>query len=177
MFMEGLGRLFDIGLGFAPVDLNTAGATGKRVNLSKASGCCILLAVGVAASGVEDLVLTAKQHTAYTSGTSSNLAVVDHYYIKSEALLDNDESWVKTTQTASQTITLAGASLAASQCLVAIEVGADQLSDGYAWVSLDVADPGSAARIGFVAYILHDLSVQRAPANLGNLLRPGAANA
>jgi hypothetical protein len=177
MFMEALGRLFDVGLGFAPVDLNTAGATGKRLNMSKGSGVTILLGVGVAASGVEDLVLTLKQHTAYTSGTTSNLATCDHYYLKSEALLDNDESWVKVSQTASQTITVAGATYAASQLLVAIEVGADQLSDGYAWVSLDAADPGSAARLAFSAYILHDLSTQRAPANMGNLLRPGAANA
>lgn len=175
MFMEGLGRLFDIGVGFVPVDLNTAGATGKRCNLAKASGAVALITTGVS-GGSEDITLTVSQHTAYTGGTTSNLATVDHYYVKSEATLDNDESWVKVTQAASQTVTLLAATYATLQTVIAIPISADSLSDGYGWFSVSAADPGSSARLAACLYILHDLHIQRAPANLGNLLNPGAAN-
>lgn len=179
MFMEGLGRLFDVGLAFSPVDSQSGNITGKRLSLANASGVCFLVNKA-AGTANDDPVYTVQQHTAYTGGTSSNLAVIDHYYLKNEAVLDNDESWVKFTQAAGATITDPGGAgtSAESQQLLAIEIGADQLSDGYAWVSLNLADTGSAgAQLVSAIYILHDLSVQRAPANLGNLLRPGAANA
>lgn len=176
MFMEALGRLYDFGVGWAPIDINTAGATGKRLSLASGTGVTFLVQLGVAASGVEDVVLTLQQHTAYTAGTTSNLVVCDHYYSKSEALLDNDESWVRVAQTLSQTITFSGAVSSLFQAYLAIPVGADQLSDGYGWVSLNAADPGSASRLAACAYVVHDLNVQRAAANLPNLLRPGAAN-
>lgn len=164
--MEALGRLLDISAGIAPVDLNTAGATGKRVSLRNATGITIVAYVGAAGSGTEDLVFTLKQHTASTGGTSANLAVIDHYYRKNAAALAGSETWTRVAQTASATLTLAGASYAAHQTLLAIEIAGPQLSDGYPYVSLDVADPGSVARIGSVLYILHDLAVQRAPQNL-----------
>ena len=63
-----------------------------------------------------------------------------------------------------------------NQQIVVIEVGADQLTDGYTHLSMNVPQIG-AAKIGCVLYIKHDLKVQRRPANLPNLLNPGAANA
>lgn len=175
--MEALGREFDISIGNAPVDYNTAGATGKRVSLRNATGCTILVVVGAAASGTESLVLTLKQHTASTGGTSANLATCDHWYIKAATTLAGTEQWLRVSQSASQTITVSDSltttgsatslsSVATKQALIAIEVGADQLSDTYAYVSLDVADPGSASRLGAVLYILHDLNVQRRATSL-----------
>lgn len=181
--MKALGRLFDVGTGFVPVDLNTAGATGKRLSLANATGVTFLVYLA-ASAGVEDIVLTVKQHTASVSGTSNNLASatvagssgITECFIKAEATLDNDESWVRQAQAELATVTIAGATYGASQCIVAIQVGADQLADGYGWVSLDCADPGATARLGACLYVLHDLAIQRGPANLGNLLKPGAAN-
>jgi hypothetical protein len=184
--MYGLGRLFDIGLNFAPVDLNTAGATGKRLSLSGATGVTFVFALAVAGGGTDDDVITFKQHTAYTSGTSNNLATatvasstgITKYWVKSEVALDNDESWVETTQSDSATVTLSGATYATLQVVLAVYVSADQLGDGYGWVSADFADPGSGgSRLGVGLAIVHDLASQRKPANLPNLLRPGAANA
>jgi hypothetical protein len=175
-WMEGLGRLFDIGLAFAPVDSQSGNITGKRIWLGGGTGVTILVNKA-AGTANDDPVFTLKQHTAYTSGTSADLAVIDHYYLKQETALDNDESWTKVTQSVSATVTGNGTS-AETQCLFAFEVGADQLSDGYAWVSLDLADTGSAgAQLVSATYILHDLASQRGPANLPNLLNPGAANA
>lgn len=178
-WMEGLGRLFDIGLAWAPVDSQSGNITGKRVFLGGATGVTFLVNKGAGTAG-DDPTFTVQQHTAYTGGTTSSLAVVDHYYLKSETTLDNDESWSKVTQSVAATIADPGSAgtSAESQQLLVIEVGADQLSDGYAWVSLNLADTGSAgAQLASAVYILHDLASQRGPANLPNLLRPGAANA
>jgi len=173
--MEALGRIIDLGTGIAPYDTNAGAGTGKRVNLQDAGGITIVVYKG-AGSGTDDPVLTFQQHTLSSGGTTSNLATIDHYYGKTEAALDNDEAWVKTTQAASQTVTLTGS--AQLQGIFVFEIEADDLADGYAWVSVNIADTGSAgAQLGAVLYILRDLHVQRKPTNLGNLLSPGSANA
>lgn len=166
MAMEALGRLVDVSTGTLPVDLAAGAQTGARVSLKKAESVLILVVLGAAGAGTDDLTLTLKQHTAASGGTSSNLAVVDHYYRKAEATLDGDETWTRVTQTAAATVTVAGASLATQQVLLAIEVHGTQLSDTYDYISVDVADPGTNARLGAVLFVLHDLKVQRKPENL-----------
>lgn len=182
--MEALGRLFDIGTGWVPVDLDTAnGATGKRIALSGADAVTFVVYLAVGAT--DDVVLDLQQHTAYTSGTSADLDAtavststgVDHYYIKSEAVLDNDETWARVDQTAASEITLAGATYGDKQNIVVIEVAASQLGDGYTHVSLNAATTTATAHLGACLYFLHELRYQRKPAKLGNLLRPGVANA
>ena len=174
--MDALGRLFDIGVGWAPVDLNTAdGATGKRIAMNGASGITFVVALG--AGGAEDATYDVQQHTAYTGGTTADLDCVTYWYIKSEAALDNDEPWVKVTQSAASEVVVTGATYGALQKLVVIEVDAAQLSDGYTHVSLVASTTTATAQLGVCLYILHDLNVQRKPANLPNLLNPGAANA
>jgi hypothetical protein len=142
--------------------------------------------MAVAGGGTDDNVITFKQHTAYTSGTTSNLAAatvtsssgITAYWVKSETALDNDEAWVEVTQADGATVTLSGATYAASQVILVVYVSADQLGDGYTHVSADFADPGSGgSRLGVCLGIVHDLAVQRKPTSLPNLLRPGAANA
>jgi hypothetical protein len=182
--MEALGRLFDIGTGWVPVDLDTAnGATGKRIALSGADA--ITFVVFLAVGATDDVVLDLQQHTAYVSGTSNDLDAaavsdsvgVDHYYIKSEAALDNDELWTKVTQSEASEITLTGATYGDKQNIVVIEVSAAQLGEGYTHVSLNAASTTSTAHLGACLYFVHELRYQRKPSKLPNLLRPGAANA
>jgi hypothetical protein len=166
--MEGLGRLFDIVAGVVPVDFATAGATGNRVNLKNAGGVTIVAFVGAAASGTEAQEFDVQEHSAASGGTSQDLNVVDHFYTKYEATLDGDETWSLATQDpAASEVTIAGADRD-KQGIVVIEIEASQLSDGFNWISLNVADPGTVARLGGVLYLLRDLAVQRAPANLAN---------
>lgn len=180
-----LGRLFDVGTAFAPVDLTTAGATGKRLSMAVGTGVTFLAYLAAAGSGTEDVVFTFQQHTAYTGGTSSNLATatvatssgITNWWIKAEAALDNDEAWVENSQADGATVTVPGATYSTQQAIVAVYVSADQLGDGYTHVSVNVGDPGSVSRLGAALYIVHDLAAQRKPTNLVNLLRPGAANA
>jgi hypothetical protein len=164
MAMEALGRLVDVCIGAAPVDLSTAGATGKRVSLKGAGGLTILVFKGAGTAG-DDPTVTLKQHTANTGGTTSNLAVIDHYYLKDAATLAGTEAWTKVTQTAAATIVDPGGAgtSAEHQQILAIEVDAAQLSDGYTHVSLDVADVGTNAQLGAVLYLRRDLFVARAP--------------
>lgn len=184
MSMFALGRIFDIGLGWAPVDIDTAnGATGKRISMAGASCCTFVLALG--AGGSEDNVLTVQQHTAYTGGTSSNLATatistssgITRWHIKAETTLDNDEQWTTTTQSDGATVTVVGATYGAQQKIVVIEVDADQLGDGYTHLSLNSAITTSTSQLGACLYFLSGLRYPRKPSKLWNLLNPGAANA
>jgi hypothetical protein len=182
--MEALGRLFDIGTGWAPVDLDTSnGATGKRINMSGHDA--ITFVVFCAVGATDDVVLDIQQHTAYTSGTSNDLDAtavsdsvgVDHFYIKSEAALDNDEPWAKVTQTAASEITLTGATYGDKQIIVVIEVNAAMLGEGYTHVSLNAATTTAAAHLSACLYFVHELRYQRTPSKLQNLLNPNAVNA
>lgn len=185
--MEALGRLFDIGTGWVPVDLDTAnGATGKRIAMSGADA--ITFVVFLAVGATDDVVLDVQQHTAYTGGTSKDLdsdsstgttdAVgITSWYIKSEAALDNDEVWTRVTQSEASEITLTGATYGDKQNIVVIEVSAAQLGEGYTHVSLNASSTTSTAHLGACLYFLHELRYQRKPSKLPNLLRPGAANA
>ncbi len=182
--MDGLGRLFDVGNGWSPVDLDTAnGATGKRLAMSV--GRAVTFFVHGAVGATTDAVLNLRQHTAYTSGTSADLdsaAVSDsvgctYFYIKSEALLDNDEAWAQVTQAEASQITLTGATYGDKEYIIAIEVSASQLAEGYTHVSLDVSATLSAPKLASCLYVVHELRYQRKPTKLRNLLRPAAANA
>jgi hypothetical protein len=178
--MEGLGRLFDVSVGYVNIDLNTSGATGKRVSLKNATGVsfiCILPAT----AATEDIVFDVQQHTASSGGTSGDMdaaagvavtttAGIDHFYIKSATTLAGTETWAKVANTAGSEVTVSGATYGASQCIVVIEVAASMLGDGYSYVSIINADPGSTARVVSVIAVLHDLNVKRAPANLAAAL-------
>lgn len=165
MAQEGLGRLFDISTGIVPVDSQTAAMTGKRVSLKNAGGCTIVV-FKAAGTANDDPVLDLQQHTASSGGTTADLDIIDHYYIKQEATLDGDETWTRVTQTAASEVTLNSTS-AETQMIVVIEVDARSLSDGYDYISLDIADTGSAgAQLISCLYLLRDLAVQRTPANL-----------
>lgn len=167
--MQGLGRLFDLVAGIPVGDLHGQANTGNRVHLKNAASCTIVLfkAAGTAA---QDPVLDVQQHTAASGGSTADLDVVTHYYHKSETTLDGDETWTKTTQSAASEITDPGGAgtSAETQQIVAIEIDGTMLSDGYEWISLNIADVGANAQYGGVLYILHGLTVQRAPANLAN---------
>lgn len=162
--MRAVGRLFDLTVGFAVVDTQTGANTGKRVCLRNYDGVAFVLFKG-AGTGSDDPVFTLKEHNASSSGTSQNLAVISEYLKKSATTLAGTETWTRTTQTAAATLTLTGE--ATKQGIYVIEVMAPQLSDGFSYVSIDVADTGSAgAQLGGVLAIPYDLKVARKPANL-----------
>lgn len=167
--MNGLGRLFDIGTGVVPVDSQAGAMTGKRVALVNASGLTVVVFKG-AGVGTDHPVITVKQHTAASGGTTGNAPAeaVAAVYAKSETALDNDESWTDITPAPANPVI--STTLAASQAIIAIEVNAKKLTDGYTHVSVDIADTGAAgAQLLGALYILHGLKVERVPTSLPNL--------
>lgn len=167
MSIKALGRLFDLVSGINPIDLGAGANTGNRVNLKHAGGVTIVLFKEVGAAG-EDPVITLQEHNAATGGTSQNLAVIDTIYQKTKATaLLGDETWTKVTQAKAATATLTG--LGDDFGIFVIEVEASQLSDGFNWVSVNIADVGATGgQLGAVLYILRDLEIQRKPENLVN---------
>jgi hypothetical protein len=173
--MLGLGKDYDIGLALAPVDLATAGATGKRISMHDCAGVDLVLVYGAGTDG-DDPVPSLQQHTAYTGGTSADLAEISTIYRKAETTLDNDEIWVETTQTAAAIMT-AVADDAQKQKIYVIHVPSTALADGYTHISVNQADLSNNAQLAAFLYLKVGLQVQRKPSNMPNLLRPGAANA
>jgi|SRR5690606_21192007 len=157
-FANGLGNRYDLGTGVAPVDLAGGASTGKRVFMGHADAVDVVFIKG-AGTASEDPVLTLKQHTAASGGTSSNLAVIDRYWVKTEAALDNDETWTEATQVAAATVTTVGE----EEQIVVFTVSKDQLASGSKYISVDVSDPGDDPQVGTVLYIYHGLNKQASP--------------
>ena len=172
----GLGRVCDFSVGVSPVDTQTGNMTGKRFCMQDCGGVMIVVfkAAGIAN---DDYSLHLTEHTAYTGGTSADLAIITKYWQKKETALDGDEAWVAVTQVASHANT-ADATSAEAEMIIVFEVRSDQLSDGYTHISMDWTDTGAGGtQPGCILYAPYDLKVQRIPSNMPNWLRPGAANA
>jgi hypothetical protein len=163
-FGNGLGNRYDLGTGVVPVDLATGANTGKRIFMG---GCDAVDVVVLKAAGTagQDPTITLQQHTAATAGSSSNLAVIDKYWVKREATLDNDEVWEEFTQTAATNIVDPGGATtsAEEQQIVVFTVSKDQLTGSNKYISVDIPDPGANAQLGAVLYILHGLDAHASP--------------
>lgn len=163
--MEALGRMFDLSASVLPVDLSAAGVTGKRLSMKPGTGCAVVLFKSAGGVANTDPQLVFKSATAATGGsTDTTTVVVDHYYKKSATSYDGTQTWTKVAITATATPTISGEGSSAG--VYVFEVIAPQLPDGYPYLEVDTSKAGTNAQIGGVLYVLHDLEVQRTPANL-----------
>lgn len=168
--MEGLGRVLDISQGWTPADFHTSGVAGAWVSLKQASGVLFVVQFAKGTSG-DNATLTLKE-AKDSSGTGSQaLAVIDHWWLKANATPTDDltgaETWTEETNTTAASTIVA---TAADYQLIAVDVLSEDLDAGYSYVSLS-AGSTSAAQYASSLAILHDLEVQRLPANL---TAPGA---
>jgi len=125
-------------------NLVTSATTAKvRANLENARGITIVL-IGATSGNA-----TINECNAATGGTEQALAVITRYYTQ------NNGVWTKVTQAAASTVT------AVTGGLLAVYISAASLSDGFKYIDATHAS-------GSFVYILHDLDVQRTPANLKN---------
>lgn len=167
--MEALGRLFNVAKVIAPVDLASGAQTGTRVHLKDCSGVAFIYFADAGTAG-EDVDLDVQEHNAASAGTSRDLDVVTRWFSKRETTLDNDEIWVKHTQTAASEVDL-GDDEGEQEVIAVIEVSTKSLSDGYEWVSVNTTDAGATAgKLGCVLAITYDLTAQRSPELLADLL-------
>jgi hypothetical protein len=161
-----LGRLFNVSVGAVPTDAVAGAITGNRIHLKDCGGVSFIVVATGASTDRLDLDL--QEHNAATGGTSQDLDIITKAYYQSEATLDGDETWTEWSQSAASEITDIGA--ASEQQLVVVEVRAEQLSDGFEWVSLNVPDLGTnGTKHVAILNVAHDLMVQRKPTNLANL--------
>lgn len=169
MAQYGLGRLFDVGLIVPPVDLSSGAQTGGRVHLLNGSGCTFIYVADAGTAG-EDVDLDVQQHTVASAGTPADLDTVTQWYSKRETTLDNDEVWVRSTQSAGSEVDL-GDDEGEVQVMAAVEVNADMLTTGYEWVSCNTTDSGTTTgKLGCIIAIVYDLKVMRRPDRLPVLL-------
>lgn len=159
--MKGLGRIFDIGSAFTPVDFNTSdAATGHRVHLRNYDSIAFVLFKGAGTAGA-DPVITVQEHNANTGGTSQNLTAIDEFYYKAETTLDGDEPWTRATQTLAATASVD--TWAEVELLAVIEVDSQQLSAGFEWISCNIAATVANAQLVSGFYIMTGLKIQRRP--------------
>lgn len=166
--MKSLGRVYDFSAGLAVYDTNAGAGTGKRVSLRNAQGVSVVF-FKAAGSGTDVPILTLNEANASSGGTSQALAAITTWHKKSATTLAGTETWTTTTQAAGSTLTLTGE--ATKQGIYVFDVDGTSLSDGFCYISVDIADTGSAgAQWGGIVYVLHDLEIQRKPANLAAAL-------
>lgn len=122
-----------------PVDLNTAAVTGARVNIAKAKRVTFVAVLGAGTSTTAH-TFTLRQHTAASSGTSADLSVDNPYYHKIGAAT----LFTKVEPGSAAAAYNLHSLLADSASIVVFEVLAEQLTEGYGWVSVDTADSGGA---------------------------------
>jgi hypothetical protein len=132
------------GLGRAFNLATSATTANARVNLKNYAGVTFVL-IG-ATSGAA----TIQEANAASAGTIQNLAKITRYYTQNAGV------WTKVTQAAAATVT------AATGGLLAVYIDGTQLSDGFTFLAASHAT-------GSFVYVLHDVEVQRAPANLANV--------
>lgn len=161
----GLGRVFDLGSAVKPVDLSGGAQTGKRIHLSRSSAVSVVVFKG-AASGGTDPAFTFNVYKVSSSGSAAaTYTGPTSMYQKAAATLAGTEVWSKVAVTpSSNVVTLTGEQ--GHEGIYVFEIYGSQLPDGYAFLEVDSSDAGTVAQLGGVMYILHDLTVQRTPANL-----------
>lgn len=158
-----LGKTFDISNALSIVDLNTGANTGLFVNMKNAEVCTFVFFAAAGTAGA-DLVFDLQESDKLTGGTTQDLDIITDWFKKEEATLDGDETWTRVTQAAASEVTVTDTGAAVEQIYV-FEVLASQLSDGFKYLSLNIAD-ATQAKIGGCLAILSDLKVQRKPENL-----------
>jgi hypothetical protein len=166
--IEALGRLVDFSAAVLPADLSGGPLTGKRISMKNNDGLMVVLFKGPASSGT-DPGLTFKESTAFTSGTTQNMAAPPAYfYKKSAASFAGSEAWAQVAASyTSGTVTLTGEQ--GNGGIYVFDILAEDLSAGFSYIEVDAADAGTVAQLGGVLYIPHSLKVQRNAANLAAL--------
>lgn len=135
-----------------PVDLNTAAVTGNRVSMKNARRCTFIVAIGASSSSTAHL-FTLRQHDAASSGNSKDLAVINPYYTEIGAATSFSKV-IPGSATAAYDL---HSVLADAKAVLVFEVLAEDLdiTNGYAWVSMDTADTG-AAQLGSVVALVEE---------------------
>lgn len=139
-----------------PVDGNTAAITGSRVNMKEQTRVSFVFMCGSSTSATA-VELALKQHDAASSGNTKELAITNAYYHKIGAATSFTKVAVDTAEDTFDLLSLVGDSAA----VVVMDVLAEDLdrANGYAWVSVNIADTGAAKLVTCLA-VAHGLRLE-----------------
>lgn len=133
-----------------PVDLTSGANSGDWISLAKYRRVLFLIAKGAGGTAGQDPVITLQEATDASGTGAQNLAAIDKVFSKQAATdLTAVAAFTVVTQTAAATYT--DADLAEQAALIGIEVKADELSSGFDFCTINIADPGAGnSQIGAV---------------------------
>lgn len=159
-----LGQI-DVLHNIAPIaDLAGQANTGARIHMANYRAVTFVAYMDAVSAGTDTFVIDLQEADAASAGNAQDLDVITEWYHKHEASLDGDEQWTRVTQSAASEVSLTGATFT-GEILVVFTVDASQLSDGFEWLFVTIADPGTGGtRPGCVLAIGEPVN-KRAPAN------------
>lgn len=159
--MFGLGDVFDVGHGIAPVDLAGGAVAGARIHMRNYDTLGVVI-YKEAGADAEPVTFTLQEHNAASAGTSQNLAVIDEFYRKQAGTLAGTEAWTRVTQAAAATVAQVSGD-SDTQAIIVFHVQSQSLSAGFEWLSVSSSDVTTAGQFGCVLYIPHGLKIRRRP--------------
>lgn len=135
-----------------PADLNGAAVTGARISMGECAKVAVVLSFGDSTAAVTSVSF--QQHDAASSGNSKALTIASPYFYK----VASSTSFTKV-DLASAASTIAPTVLAADEGVYVFEILAEEIDvdNGYAWVSVNVAD-STAAKLMSGLYIVNDVT-------------------
>ena len=133
-----------------PVDLNDGANTGARVDMSKCERVSFICAAGVG-TAPSSHTFTFEQHSVASAGSPLALSIGNPYF----HCLNSAAAFTKVTPGANASSYDLDTLVGDNEYVVIFEVLADQLADGYQWVSINQSDSGGA-QLGSVIAVLHD---------------------
>jgi hypothetical protein len=137
---------------FAPVDLNTAAITGARIGLANGQKVTVILELADSLTGGA-VVVTLRQHTAASGGSSADLSVDRPYYTKAAA----ETKFTKVVPSSAAAAYDLSATYDTEPGQVVFEIESQDLNrdSSYTHFSIDLAD-GAVARIASAIYVLSE---------------------
>ena len=142
---------------FMPVDLNTAGATGDRINMENCDRLLFILMASIGTAG-DDPVISCQQHAAASGGTPAALNFTRIWHKVGATAINAVGQFSRITQAAAASYDSDPIAGAENEMMLCAEVMAEDLADGYKFVSFNVADVGANAQLGAGLYILSGLA-------------------
>lgn len=135
----------------SPVDLNDGANTGNRIDMSKCRRVTFVFDVKAGTTPSSHTV-SFQQHTVASSGTPANLSIDNPYFHK----LDTATEFTKVVPGAAASSFDIDTLVGDAKFMAVFEVKAEDLTDGYRWVSCNLTDAGGA-QLGACLAICHDM--------------------
>lgn len=138
---------------FIPINLASGANSGDFVCMKNYGRCAIVFLKGVGAAS-QDPTITVLQ--AQTNGGSTKALNFTRVDVKQASALTSVGTFTTVTQSAANTYT--SDTSGETQALWVIDIKAEDLDidNGYDWVQVTMADPGTNSQIAACLYLLHE---------------------